>query len=84
MAVVAADKYPSVEIDTGDHTPIGDDEVVFVLRANDETALPTLRDYRVNALALGCHPEHVAAIDRSIEQFKEYQRTHTESVKTPD
>lgn len=84
MAVVAAEKYPSVSIDTGPHTPIADDEVVFVLRARDGMAVPTIECYRELCVAGDSPPDHLAAIDRSIEQMRSWQQANQESVKTPD
>lgn len=84
MAVAAAEKYPSVEIDTGEHTPIGDDEVVFVLRARDAMSVATIECYRELCIAGDSPPEHLAAIDLSIEQMRSWQQSNPELVKRPD
>lgn len=84
MAVPAAAKYPSVDIDTGDHTPIGVDEIVFTLRSRDAMSVPTVEAYYELCEASGSPPEHLAAIRRSIEEMTEWQRQNPEDVKIPD
>lgn len=84
MAIAAASKYLSVEIDTGVRTPIADDEIVFTIRARDAMAVPTLECYRTLCEAGDSPPAHIAAIDLSIKQMLAWQQANSELVKQPD
>jgi hypothetical protein len=84
VAVAAARKYPSVTIETGDHTPLREDEVVFTIRAQDDKAVPTIECYRELCIAGDSPPAHIAAINLSIAQVRAWQQAHPELVKSPD
>lgn len=78
------EKYPSVNIDTGTHTPIGEDEPVFVLRARDGNALDLLDAYAELCNASGSPPAHLATILNSRSRFEAWQTANPELVKNPD
>lgn len=58
---------------------IPDDEPVFILRARDVLALPTLQYYRRSA-----HGEHHDAVSLRIKQFSQFATNHPERMKIPD
>lgn len=83
MGVVAGAKYPSVEIDTGDQTPIGDDEPVFIIRAQDSLApeliariVEVYEDHDVP-------PDTRAQTLQALTEVEEYQRANPALVKLP-
>jgi hypothetical protein len=78
------EKYPSVQIDTGEHTPIGEDEPVFVLQARDATSLKLLDAYADICNASGSPPAHLATILNSRQRFSAWQDANPELVKNPD
>lgn len=77
-------KYPSVSVDTGDRTPIGDDEPVFVLRARDAMAIPVLDAYAQLCSAHGSPSEHLQSVLQTHNAFRDWQDAHPGDVKQPD
>jgi hypothetical protein len=58
---------------------IPQDEPVFLLRAQDNCAVPTLESYKRSAKRSGCTPEFLDTIDRMIDRFRKWG-----PKKTPD
>lgn len=84
MAVDAGSKYESVEINTGSHAPIGEDEPVFPLRGRDAMAVATIECYRELCVAGDSPPDHLAAIDAAAEAMRSWQQANPELIKQPD
>ena len=60
------------------------DEPVFVLRAQDRAALPTLRHYENECRVLGAGEDHYSAITNVIEKFQKFADDNPDKIKTPD
>jgi len=61
-------------------TPIPMDEPVFLIRAKDIQAVPTLYDYLKR---LG-NADHVRAVEQRIEEFEQFAATYPQQMKEPD
>lgn len=65
------------------------DEPIFVLRAQDKLAVPTIARYRTFADSIE-HPEDrradewFASLDEDTAKFTEWQRENADKVKLPD
>ena len=59
--------------------PIPEDEPLFVLRAKDKNALPTLMGY----LALCNDLRHREEVFKSIQDFKDFATDNPETMKEP-
>ena len=64
--------------DTGSRIPA--DEPVFVLRAQDKHAVPTLKDY----LKRCKNPDHAKSVRANIKRFAEFKRNNADRIKEPD
>jgi hypothetical protein len=71
-------KYGQVDI-----PGVPNDEPVFVLRAQDVLALPTIAEYRRMAMGAGCERTHLAAIDDVHDAVRGWQNGGNR-VKVPD
>jgi hypothetical protein len=60
--------------------PIGDDEPVFILRAQDIHALHALRHY----LVFCAEPDHQEAVQKRIAAFEAFAAAHPRRMKEPD
>jgi hypothetical protein len=81
-----SDKYGYVSTTRHGRTgPIGESEPVAVIRAQDMLAVPTLRDYLKRCRKVGCSQEHIASIERQIENFRQWQESefHQMEVRRP-
>lgn len=56
--------------------PIGVDEPIFVLRAQDSISLFVLESYAMLADNAGCPEEHVEGISEVIRKFRTWQADH--------
>lgn len=72
-------KYGEVTLERGN---IGEDEPVFVLRAQDQLALKVLKVYRMFCQLAGSPDKHQAIIDAAAKRFKVWQDEH--GTKIPD
>lgn len=63
---------------------VPDDEPVFVIRAQDETAIDTLGDYQDNAERAGASQQFVDGVADVIAGFRVWQDANHERVHTPD
>ena len=70
-------KYPHVSI--GDGT-----EPIFLIRAQDCAALPTLERYLVTCVASGSPSSHLTEVEEQIRRFEAWQAEHPDRVKVPD
>ena len=70
-------KYGKV---TTEHGNIPDDEPVFVLRAQDVVAIPTLQDYHDAAAKLGCHERFLTDVREAKVRFHRWNAVR----KLPD
>lgn len=84
MAVDAGGKYESVTVDTGDHSPIGEDEPVFMLRAQDALAADAIRHYIELCKSVDRPPVHIENSVRALEHIEDWQSAHPDLVKYPD
>jgi len=64
--------------------PIPDDEPVFILRARDMTAVDVLMFYLSRAKTEDCLIEHLHAVQKRIDQFKEFANKNPFRMKKPD
>lgn len=65
---------------SGEHIP--EDEPLFLLRARDVNALPTLREY-LSLCQRNCNLLHIDGIKQAISKFDFYSKTHLERMKEP-
>jgi hypothetical protein len=63
-------KYGQV---TAEHGTIPDDELVFLLRAQDIAAVPTLKDYLAHCEDYGSPEGHLVAVEDVIREFERWQ-----------
>lgn len=63
---------------------IPDDEPIFILRASDQCAPQTIRQYAANADRAGSPTEHHASARRQADAFDGWQEDHGSRVKVPD
>jgi len=75
-------KYGKVTFEKEPHTPIPDDEPVFIFRAQDELANIVLLEYMEICRQHGCDDKHVAAIGDAYERFVAWGEDH--ATKLPD
>lgn len=62
---------------------VDDDEPIFVLRAQDESAPERILDWiGINRRSLT--EEHLREAFQCVDQFREWQLAHPERVKSPD
>lgn len=60
------------------------DEPVFVLRARDVAALPTLRNYYGTIAAAGAQPDHLNRVQQAQTAFARWKVEHPDDMKVPD
>ena len=75
-------KYGDIEI-----PGIPDDEPIFVLRAQDVLAIPTLvryENFRINVENDTPTQEWLADLEAQIERFGEWAKQHADKMKVPD
>ena len=60
------------------------DEPLFILRAQDDLAIPMLHRYKNFALSAECSPEFIADIDGDIEAFAVWREANRGRTKKPD
>jgi hypothetical protein len=75
-------KYGRVTFERTPHTPIPDDEPVFILRAQDELAPDAIIEYAESCREAGSPQEHLSAIYEAHRKFLDWQQTH--DTKIPD
>lgn len=75
-------KYGRVTFEHEPHTPIPDDEPVFILRAQDEEAPGTIIDYAQKCKSAGSPQSHIDAVMGVYWRFLEWQEQN--STKVPD
>src|SRR5260221_9626221 len=63
-----------------------DDEPIFVLRAQDKTAVRAIRFWldRLNDQGVALTPDHKDEVYAVIDQFESWQEAHPDRVKMPD
>jgi hypothetical protein len=77
-----SDKYGYVATTRhGRSGPIGEDEPVALIRAQDDLAVPTLRYYRERCVVAGSPDDHIESIDHQISNFTNWQ--HKNPTRTP-
>lgn len=60
-----------------------DNEPVALFRAQDKFAVELLVQYKQRCKSSGCHPDHIASIDRQIARFALYREQHPDKVRLP-
>lgn len=63
---------------------IPEDEPLFVLRAQDDLAIPMLHRYKNFALAAECSQEFIDKIDEDINAFAVWRTDNRDRTKKPD
>lgn len=76
--------HVTVETDSSEHPLNGTDEPVFLIRANDLSAIEALHDYRRAADMVGADEAMTDMIENAIEDFTMWQLEHSEYLKIPD
>jgi hypothetical protein len=66
---------------TGAEVPAN--EPLFLLRARDHNALPTLRAYQNICLQDMCLAEHIVGIENMIREFEKFEKENPHSMKQP-
>lgn len=64
--------------------PIPEEEPIFILRAQDMAAMPTLEAYRKFVGELPGTEEHLKSLELLIGQFRQYVWDFPDRIKTPD
>lgn len=67
----------------GQSGPVPDDEPLFILRARDVNAIPTLRQY-FQIASRNSASQHVRAITEAIERFQTFKESNPDRIKVPD
>jgi hypothetical protein len=67
-------------IKTSNGEPVPEDEPVFVLRARDAAALPTLQDYVKHCIELGTPSDRFFDLGGVVAEFVKYARAHPTKV----
>ena len=80
MGVHDLEKYPEVKALLG----IPDDEPIFILRAQDEAALNTLKSYEVYAHDVGASKTFLDGVVECSNNFASWKSENKDSVKVPD
>jgi hypothetical protein len=78
------DKYGRITVEREPGNPIGDDEPLFVLRARDQAAVDTIKQYAEICRGLGCDEDHVAAVEYQAQRFEEWAGANPDLIKKPD
>jgi hypothetical protein len=60
------------------------DEPLFMLRAQDQLAVQAISDYSSMSAANGVNQDQQHAVQQALDQFKVWQRVHSDRVKLPD
>ncbi len=63
--------------------PIPEDEPIFILRARDCLAFPTLQHYQQLSATDGCNAYHMDGIDRALISFMQWSNANPEKLKQP-
>lgn len=77
-------KYGHVTFEHAPHTPIPDDEPVFILRAQDEVAPDAVEDYAYTSRDRGSPESHVNAVLAAAADMRAWQLNNSDRVKVPD
>jgi hypothetical protein len=75
-------KYGEVTTERGDW-PFAD-EPVFLIRARDVAALPTIRQYYQECAAKGAQPDHLNGIQQALSRFARWKVEHPDDMHVPD
>lgn len=67
-----------------DGTPIPEDEPCFIIRAQDQQALDTIRHYRREASRQGQPPAFLGQVDDHIDRIKAWQSANPGKMKRAD
>jgi hypothetical protein len=74
-------KYGQVTTERGN---IGDDEPVFVIRAQDKLSAEVIDFYRSLCTAYEAGPDHIRAVETTWNRFEEWQVNNHSKMKVPD
>jgi hypothetical protein len=80
MGVHKTEVYPEIK----KLLDIPEDEPIFILRAQDKAALPTLIDYEDEADHKGASDEFYNSLEPIYEDFRKWQADNPDKVKVPD
>lgn len=80
MGVHDHDKYPEIKRLLG----IPEDEPIFILRAQDKAAIPTLNAYWDAVTDMGCAESFAAGVDDSRGYFEDFAVANEAKMKIPD
>jgi hypothetical protein len=67
-------------IKTSNGEPVPEDEPLFILRARDAAAVPTLHDYVKHCMALGTPSDRFFDLGGVVMEFIKYARAHPTKV----
>lgn len=59
-------------------------EPLFIIRGQDITAVPVLREYEREARKMGASEEFLAEVKKSRMKFEDWQKANQSTVKVPD
>jgi len=77
-------KYGKITVEKEPHTPLPDDEPVFLIRAQDLASVSTIQFYREQAQKAGAPEEFLDSLGEVQNDFMKWQRENVNRVKTPD
>lgn len=77
-------KYGVAVTDVEGHSPIGEDEPIFIFRAQDANSVPALEAYAEKCIEKGTSSAHLEAIGSSIDNFRRWQEENRDKVRLPD
>lgn len=81
-----SDKYGYVSTTRHGRTgPIGEEEPVALIRAQDALAVPLMQEYRKMCKKAGCASDHIDSVERQIENIRGWQESayHASEVRRP-
>jgi len=70
-------------IKRSNNDPVPEDEPIFILRARDHLAVPTLLTYLKFSKLDGCNDFHMEGLEQQIALFDDWTRDHKDRMKQP-
>jgi hypothetical protein len=83
--MATSSKYPDLHISLGgEFTPLGEDEPVFIVRAQDGFSTTAIRGYLTRMAQAGINLNHLQAVEKELHRFEQWMAEHASLVKEPD
>lgn len=63
---------------------IPEDEPIFIIRAQDVVAIPTLMDYSLSAESANVSVAFIGEMHKVVAEFEDWKKRHGDKMKVPD